>query len=72
MGREEARGGDNEGVRREKKQREDEKWESLLWERLNERNKIFFPRSDKDNIYRSYVLCEKEIVFQKKNLENNL
>ena len=64
MGREEGIGDDSEGVRREKKQREEKKWESLLWERLNEWKKIFFPRSEKYNIYRSYALCEREIVFQ--------
>ena len=31
VGREEAKGGDSESVRREKKQREEKKWESLLW-----------------------------------------
>ena len=64
MGREEAKGGDSEGVKREKKYREEKKWESLLWERLNERKKTFFPRIENDNIYRSYALCEREIVFQ--------
>ena len=64
MGREEAKGGDNEGVKREKKQKEEKKWESLLWERLNEWKKIFFPRLEEDNIYRSYALCERDIVFQ--------
>ena len=33
MGREEIREGDSESVRGEKKQREEMKWESLLWER---------------------------------------
>ena len=31
MGREEARWGDSEGVRKEKKQKEEKKWKSLLW-----------------------------------------
>ena len=45
MGREEAKGGDSEGVRREKKKNKEKnkKWESLLWERLNEWKKILFP-----------------------------
>ena len=64
MGREEDRGGDSEAVRREKKQREEKKWESLLWERLNERTKeICFPWLEENNIYRSYALCEREIIF---------
>ena len=63
MGREEVRWGDSEGVRREKKQREEKKWESLLWEMLNEQNKILFPELEEDNIYRNYVLHEREIVF---------
>jgi len=44
MGREEARGGDSEGVRR-----------------------VYCEKgwmSEEDNIYKSYTLCEKEIVFQ--------
>ena len=31
---------------------------------MNEQKNIFFPRIEEDNIYRSYVLCEREIVFQ--------
>ena len=58
MGREEARGGDSDGVRREKKK--EKKWEILLWERLNERKKILFPELEEDNIYRSYVPRERE------------
>ena len=74
MGREETRGGGNESVRKEKrkKKKEDKKWESLLWERLKVWKKILFPMSEEDNIYKSYVLCEREIVFQKIYLENNL
>ena len=64
MRREEAKGGDSEGVRREKKQKEEKKWESLLWERLNEWNKILFLESEEDNIYRNYTPLEREIVFQ--------
>ena len=64
VGREEARGGGSEGVRREKKQKEEKKWESLLWERLNEWNKILFLESEEDNIYRNYTPLEREIVFQ--------
>jgi len=30
------------------------------------KKKYFFLRSEEDNIYRSYTLCEREIVFQKK------
>ena len=67
MGREEVRRDDSEGVRREKKQREETKWESLLWETLNEQNKIFFPRLEEDN-----ALCKRKIVFQNFFLENNL
>ena len=63
MGREETREGDSEGVRREKKQGEEKKWESLLWERLNEWNKILFPESKENNIYRNYAPYEREIVF---------
>ena len=63
MGREEARWGDSEGVRREKKQREEKKWKSLLWEMLNKRKKILFPMSEEDNIYRNYDPHEREIVF---------
>ena len=76
MGREEAKGGDSEGVRREKKKMEEKKWESLLWERLNERKKILFPESEEDNIYRNYAPHEREIVFQfffflgKQSIEN--
>ena len=55
-----------------KKQKREKKWENLLWERLNERKNIVFPKSEKDNIYRSYALCEREIVFQNFFLENNL
>ena len=72
MGREEARRGDSEGVRREKKRKKEKKWDSLLWEMLNEWKKIFFPRLEEDNIYRSYALCERDIVFQFFFLENNL
>ena len=72
VGREEARGGGSEGVRREKKQKEEKKWESLLWERLNEWNKILFLESEEDNIYRNYTPHEREIVFQFFFLENNL
>ena len=31
---------------------------------LNKQNKIFFPRLEENNIYRSYALCEREIIFQ--------
>ena len=73
MGREEAKRGDSEGVRREKKQKEEKKWESLLWERLNEWKKIFFPRLEKDDIYKSYALCERERdCFPKKNFGKQL
>ena len=74
MGREEAKRGDSEGVRREKKQKEEKKWESLLWERLNEWKKIFFLRSEGDNIYRSYTLRERDcfpiFFFGKQPIEN--
>ena len=63
VGREEARGGGSEGVRREKKQKEEKKWESLLWERLNEWNKILFLESKEDNIYRNYTPHERERLF---------
>ena len=46
VGSEEAKGGDGKSVRREKKLKEEKKWESLLWERLNEQKKIFFLRSE--------------------------
>ena len=72
MEREETRGGDSEGVRREKKQKEEKKWESLLWERPNEWNKILFPESKEDNIYRNFAPHEREIVFHFFFLENNL
>ena len=42
---------------------------------LNKQNKIFFPRLEEDNIYRSYALCVREIIFQffffgKQSIEN--
>ena len=43
---------------------------------LNEQNKILFPELEEDNIYRNYVLHEREIVFhffflkKKKSIEN--
>ena len=77
MGREDTREGDSEGVRREKKQKEEKKWEILLWERLNERKKILFPELEEDNIYRSYVPRERErdcfpvfFFFGKQSIEN--
>ena len=40
---------------------------------LNKQNKIFFPKLKENNIYRSYALCEREIIFQFFFfLENNL
>ena len=59
MGREEARGGDSEGVRREKKQREEKKWESLLREKLNKQKKILFPKS-KEVIFIWIMRCMRE------------
>ena len=40
---------------------------------LNKQNKIFFPKLEENNIYRSYALCVREIIFQFFFfLENNL
>ena len=72
MGREEVRGGDSEGVKREKKTKEGEEVREFIVRKAKWAKENIFSRSEEDNIYRSYALCEREIVFQKKNLENNL
>ena len=65
MGKEEARGSNSKGVRREKIKGGEEVREFIV-RKANERKKIFFPKPEEDNIYRSYALCEREIVLLKK------
>ena len=65
MGREETRGGDSEGTLREReRERERESAKENIVSRVRTRY----------NIYKSYVPHEREreIVFQKNYLENNL
>ena len=73
MGRGDTRVSDSESVRREKVNGRERKWESLLWERERRHQKNMFSTTiDKDHIYRRCNAWEREIVFQKFFLENNL
>ena len=56
---------------REKVKRREKKWESLPWERESVK-KLCFPHLQKNIIFIEDAMSEREIVFQKKKLENNL
>ena len=73
MRREEVRDGDSEGTRRKKKKWGEEVREFIVRKAKWAEENIFFHRSEEDNIYRSYALCERDCFSKKKKkLENNL
>ena len=63
MGRGDTRVSDSEGVRREKVNGREKKWESLPWER-EETKKLCFPRLKTKIIFIGDATREREIVFQ--------
>ena len=71
MGRGETRVSDGEGVRREKEKGREKKWENLPWEREGAK-KLCFPRLQTNTIFIGNASRERETVFQKLFLENNL
>ena len=71
MGRGETRVSDSEGVRREKVKGREKKWENLPWEREGAK-KLCFPWLYTKIIFIGDATHEREIIFQKKTLENSL
>ena len=71
MGRGETRVSDGEVVRREKVKGKEKKWENLPWEREGAK-KLCFSWLQINIIFIEDATHEREVVFQKKNLENNL
>ena len=66
MRREEVRDGDSEGARRKKKKWGEEVREFIVRKAKWAEENIFFHRSEEDNIYRSYTLCERDCFSKKK------
>ena len=71
MGKEETRVSDSEGVRREKANGREKKWENLPWERESTK-KLCFPQLQSNIIFIWDATHEREIIFQIFFLENNL
>ena len=62
---------DSKSVRREKVKGREKKWENLPWEREDTKN-LCFPWLQTKIIFIENATCKREIVFQKRILENNL